>query len=323
MASYTNQTTETSMGTLSASHDCSFRVKVTPSAILSSPLPIRENSTLNEQSTSLGTREDGFSNVTVSLASVVSFETARKIDAVKTYSYTTNTSFTHENADQSNTSDHNEDNEEEDDIERIQKGRERNREHARRTRLRKKAQLQQLEQKYRSLIAERQVLNQQLQDQNVASILLGLSTITAPTTLTSDAVCSMADVGSETESDCMPGSKADDATYISDAALANTDQMPPTQRKRGFPSAQLPNNFSPLTVSINGVPTAISSKSHINWKTGIFCDESGRQSRMTAEQLEHLRYVPTFLVLFGRYSYRKYVLTLICHCTFLQFYIQS
>ena len=151
----------------------------------------------------------------------------------------------------------------EDDSERIQRGRERNREHARRTRLRKKAQLQELQGKYREMMAERTQLQQQLQERRIASILLGLST-SAP--LTND--------------DAME----EDSLFVS----PSTATIPTSRRKRGFPELA-PSNSSSGTIHIHGL--AIPSKSHINWKTGIYSDELGRPKQMTPQQLEDLRYV--------------------------------
>lgn len=58
---------------------------------------------------------------------------------------------------------------------RLERSRERNREHARRTRLRKKEQLQALKSKHKTLQAERAQLQLKLQDRHIASLLLKLS----------------------------------------------------------------------------------------------------------------------------------------------------
>jgi len=57
---------------------------------------------------------------------------------------------------------------------RLQRSRERNREHARRTRLRKKARLEELKNKAAELEEERRNLTQKLEDRSTADILLGL-----------------------------------------------------------------------------------------------------------------------------------------------------
>ena len=59
--------------------------------------------------------------------------------------------------------------------ERLARSRERNREHARRTRLRKKAQLQALQSRVKELQEESRLLKQTVEECSIASILLGLS----------------------------------------------------------------------------------------------------------------------------------------------------
>jgi nitrogen fixation-related uncharacterized protein len=223
------------------------------------------------------------------VSNVVSFDTTRSVNSLKAsvsskkHSYVTNTV-------QSGNYD---DEDEDEDDERILKGRERNREHARKTRLRKKAQLQELEQKYRTMLSERQALSQQLQDRNIASILLGLSSSEPleSTNKKTDLGSSIStNVTNESTTPTLEFERKNIVTSGVDIASSDAAQVP-TRRKRGFPEVQLPTNVSPLTINIDGIPTAIHSKSHINWKTGMYCDESGRQSKLTPQQLEDLRYV--------------------------------
>jgi hypothetical protein len=197
---------------------------------------------------------------------------------------------------------HDDDDDDDDDMERVQRGRERNREHARRTRLRKKAQLQDLQQKYRAMMVERQTLNQQLQDRRIASILLGLS---SSPSVPPNCICISNSTTTEKESDSSSiattlvemtekSFDSDDVDRMDSIASSSTTfQIATPRRKRGFPEVEHPmnNTTSTFTIKINGVPTAISTKSHINWKNGTYCDETGRQNQMTAEQLESLRYV--------------------------------
>ena len=264
-----------------------------PSAILSSLLPIRARSSSNEQSAGLGTGEEGTDTASIMVTNVVSFDMTRnsmtKSNVTKNHPHGIHSISART---------YDEDDEDEDD-ERIVKGRERNREHARKTRLRKKAQLQELEQKYRRMLAERQALNQQLQDRSIASILLGLSSSeplastisTFDVTFPVDAKRSIVSTspGLTTEQK----NQRDVEVIVDgrdDLGSADASQVS-TRRKRGFPEVQLPTNTSPLTIMINGIPTEIHSKSHINWKTGMYCDEMGRQSQLTPQQLEDLRYV--------------------------------
>lgn len=165
----------------------------------------------------------------------------------------------------------------EDESERLQRGRERNREHARRTRLRKKAQLQELQGTYRAKLAERTQLQQQLQERRIASILLGLSSSTPALEPLGDASASLGKIREAPAS----------ALEEEDALLASAPPMPMSRRKRGFPEVA-PSSLN-VTIHIQGL--AIPSKSHINWKTGMYADEMGRPKQMTPQQLEALRYV--------------------------------
>ena len=60
---------------------------------------------------------------------------------------------------------------------RLERSRERNREHARKTRLRKKARLQALQSRLIDLQQEHSVLKQNVEESNIASILLNLSSV--------------------------------------------------------------------------------------------------------------------------------------------------
>lgn len=153
---------------------------------------------------------------------------------------------------------------------RLAKSRERNREHARRTRLRKKAHLEGLQSKVKGLEAERQVLKQNLEECGVASILLGLS------------------VGDHE----MAGSVEIDESK-NDGASQMVALLATGKRKR-FLSEAMPDAHTvqaqPLTLDIDGEATTIGGgKSHINWKTGVYRDETGSKKQLTNEQLENLR----------------------------------
>ena len=126
------------------------------SVILSPVFPIQARSSSNEQTSGLGTGEEE-----AKVTNVVSFDMTRNGITLKKSSKSENYPYFNHVIISSNNYD--EDDEDEDD-ERVAKGRERNREHARKTRLRKKAQLQELEHRYRTMLAERQALNQQLQE---------------------------------------------------------------------------------------------------------------------------------------------------------------
>lgn len=147
--------------------------------------------------------------------------------------------------------------------ERIQRCRERNREHARRTRIRKKVQLEVLQTKCKNLQEEQAKLKQFLEDRQAASILLNLSG-NAPTQQelppNEDPVPNGLKEGNE---------EADITTSY--------------EKKSKIPSS------TTLCIPINGVPTVFSSKAQVNWKTGVYTDNNGEQKHLSAQQLDSLR----------------------------------
>lgn len=178
-----------------------------------------------------------------------------------------------------------EEEEEEDPQVRMARSRERNREHARRTRLRKKAQLESLQSKVKGLQAESQVLQQSLEECSIASILVGLSTAT-PTRKLTDSLLQVVDSLDQTH--CQSH-----ATEIL--------QLVGGKRKR-FVSPEAIDHKSasnqPLQLKINGKTTLIGGdKTHINWKTGVYSEQDGTQRQLTQKQLASLRYVPYSLLL--------------------------
>jgi hypothetical protein len=151
---------------------------------------------------------------------------------------------------------------------RLERSRERNREHARRTRLRKKASLEALQSKVKGLEAERQVLKQNIEECGIASILLGLSA---------------GDHDATSSVDLDSASTHDEASHMV-ALLSNG------KRKRFLSESMTERPAHPLTLDIDGKTTTIGgAKSHINWKTGFYRDELGVQKRLTTDQLETLR----------------------------------
>eukprot|EP00978_Attheya_sp_CCMP212_P008228 scaffold19232_cov50-Attheya_sp.AAC.9 len=157
---------------------------------------------------------------------------------------------------------------EEDAEERLSKSRERNREHARRTRLRKKAQLEALQTMLVDLQNKNRVLKQNVKMCSIASILIGLSS------------------GSQSASD-------DD---VADSALVEdkSDSLPMTpvngKRKRFVSECSEEPVPHQLKLTIKGKTTIIGGgKTHINWKSGVYCDENGVQQQLTQEQLKVLR----------------------------------
>lgn len=154
--------------------------------------------------------------------------------------------------------------------ERLARSRERNREHARRTRLRKKAQLQALQSRVKELQEESRLLKQTVEECSIASILLGLS-------------------GQQEEEDVTDGindlmkPRANDPTKFC--------AMPGGKRKRFLSDAdQTPQ---PMELKIRGKLTTVggagAGKTQINWKTGVFFDEEGVKKQLTPDELEDLR----------------------------------
>jgi ABC-type transport system involved in cytochrome bd biosynthesis fused ATPase/permease subunit len=154
---------------------------------------------------------------------------------------------------------------------RIARSRERNREHARRTRLRKKAQLQDLQSKVRGLQAESRVLKQSLEECSIASILVGLST---------------------GERDATIQSLLKDATKIESREIF---QVVAGKRKRFLSDASSSEQrdvtaHQVVEIKVNSKSIKVGGgRSQINWKSGFYMDEDGVQRQLTFEQLESLR----------------------------------
>ena len=164
------------------------------------------------------------------------------------------------------------DGDEEDAGRRIARSRERNRKHARRTRLRKKAQLESIQSKVKGLQAESKVLKSSLEECSIASILVGLSSRSHDATIQS-----LLNIASATE-------EKDMLKFVGG------------KRKRFVSVGDSSERVAqPLKINIDGEKTVIGGgRTHINWKTGVYNDENGTQRQLTQEQLESLRYVLTF-----------------------------
>ncbi len=163
--------------------------------------------------------------------------------------------------------------EEEDDAEqRLARSRDRNREHARRTRLRKKQQLEALQSKVKDLQEESRLLKQTIEECSIATILLELS---------------HGDDGrSEEEDDELKGIEQ----VISKAVEEKTFFTVTGKRKRFVSDADC--NPPPMKLRIKGKVTLIggtSNKAQINWKTGVYLDENGDQKQLSSDELEELR----------------------------------
>lgn len=173
--------------------------------------------------------------------------------------------------------DEDDDDSEEDTERRIARSRERNREHARRTRLRKKAQLEALQSKVKGLKAESEVLKQSLEECSLASILVGLSHNTKKNVDT--VTKSLINVTTSSSESC-------------NREAEEIAQLVGGKRKR-FVTPEMEDKSAsnqPLKLKINGKVTWIGGmRTHINWKTGVYSDENGVQKQLTQQQLESLR----------------------------------
>ncbi|GKY90778.1 hypothetical protein MPSEU_000050600 [Mayamaea pseudoterrestris] len=153
---------------------------------------------------------------------------------------------------------------------RMARSRERNREHARRTRLRKKAQLEHLRTKIKSLEATKQTLRQQIEECSIASILINLSgELNDP-------------LQDEETKQLLDGN---DLKSRKAASLANR-----SKRKRFVSDGDDDVPHPPLRLEIDGETKLIGEgKAQVNWKTGVYSDETGMHAKLSAEQLENLR----------------------------------
>jgi hypothetical protein len=155
--------------------------------------------------------------------------------------------------------------------ERLARSRDRNREHARRTRLRKKQQLEALQKRVKELQEESRLLKQTIEECSIASILLGLSSGDASG---SDDDFDLQDIES------IMSSSAQDKTFFTITG----------KRKRFVSDADL--YLPPMKLKIKGKLTMIGGnncKAQINWKTGVYHDEDGKQQQLTHDELEELR----------------------------------
>jgi prefoldin subunit 5 len=177
----------------------------------------------------------------------------------------------------SNTSDEEDKDCEEDAERRIARSRERNREHARRTRLRKKAQLESLQSKVKGLQADSKVLKQSLEECSIASILVGLAS--GETHTMTQSLVNEATVDGEQDLRIVGGKRK---RFVSDVS----DRIPQA-----------------LKINIDGQNTLIGGgRTHINWKTGIYSDENGNKRQLNHDHLESLRYVSSTMLSYNRIS---------------------
>mmetsp|Transcript_12447 Transcript_12447/g.20656 ORF Transcript_12447/g.20656 Transcript_12447/m.20656 type:complete len:377 (+) Transcript_12447:41-1171(+) len=181
--------------------------------------------------------------------------------------------------DDSHNSIHSGSDDEEDANKRLARSRERNREHARRTRLRKKAQLDALQTKAKGLEEESIVLKQSIEECSIASILVGIS-------------CT-SNINAAEANKSVTNTLLDVSNFDKDGngkRAAPKIVMSGSKRKRFVSEDVMERAPQPLKLNINGQSTLIGGgKTHINWKSGVYCDENGVQRQLTQQQLETLR----------------------------------
>lgn len=159
---------------------------------------------------------------------------------------------------------------------RVARSRERNREHARRTRLRKKAQLEALQLKVQKLQAESKVLQQKLEECHIASILVGLSS-GSQDSLIQELVAKA--------NECQDKGVVQLVGKRKRFVVTNGDGT--DMEETGNEAS---NKTQPLQIRIDGKLTRIGGgRTHINWKSGVYSDEEGTQRKLSREQLESLR----------------------------------
>lgn len=155
---------------------------------------------------------------------------------------------------------------------RLARSRDRNREHARRTRLRKKQQLESLQGKVKELQDESKLLKQTIEECSIASILLELSN------------------GDERRNQKVDEDAMGIEKIISKSVEERTFFTVNGKRKRFVSDADC--NPPPMKLKIKGKVTLIggnNNKAQINWKTGVYVDEDGQQKQLTPTELEGLR----------------------------------
>ena len=159
-----------------------------------------------------------------------------------------------------------------DDGERRLLARERNKEHARKTRLRKKEQLQSLKSKVSELEEEGRRLKQQIEACSVASILVGLSHGSS--------------TGQEDDKSGAESSSSQTKNY--------GETLSGGKRKRFLSLDGEEPSPPPMELNVKGHITLVGGpagegKTQINWKTGVYYDDQGKRHQLTKKELEELR----------------------------------
>jgi bZIP transcription factor len=165
--------------------------------------------------------------------------------------------------------------EDESDNNRLSRCRERNREHARKTRLRKKAHILSLQNKVKILSEEHSKLKQRIDECSIASILIGLGTSSTISNdilpIDSDRTISLMDEDQNARVALLTEGSKKCRRLLVDSVFRDTNG-----RSESFDSKES---------TMDGIP----GKRHVSWKTGIFHEPNGQQRRLTEAELDALR----------------------------------
>jgi exonuclease VII large subunit len=182
--------------------------------------------------------------------------------------------------------------------------RERNRLHARQTRLRKKARMEILREQVRELQAQGQELRQTLEDCRTAFILAGLSGTSGDTAVSVSSHIQSLLIGTDlpgvsmlssslSVEHCDDDEEEEEEVEEEEEDDDKEDENIGTQPNRLCKRKKL---AQPLTLVVHGGQTIQFGVGHchLNWKTGVYYQSSmgiGKSCQLTREQLETLRYV--------------------------------
>ena len=160
---------------------------------------------------------------------------------------------------------------------RLRRSRERNREHARRTRQRKKAQLQTLQSRVAELQEEGRRLEEAFKDCSTANILLGLNNPAMARTVS--------DLFKSREDASLREAMGDNAS--DGEGSPRVRPVSPTSSKSSLDDPDLERSASALTqISADDEPV---NKPTIHWKSGYALDSRGARKDLTPAELDKMR----------------------------------
>lgn len=196
------------------------------------------------------------------------------------------------------------------DSDRLNRSRERNREHARKTRMKKKENLKNLQKKMRVLQAQGLLLKQNIEDCATASLLLSLdnkkhatgdgchvipglpptpslgpSSPPSPPSI-AETLHEVLQMTARTKP--LPDDVVDDLTseYGSRKRrriVSGADELDHVQQRLASIQSE-----QRITDALDRFASTM-NRSNINWKTGMYCDSNGTQKRLSVPELEKLR----------------------------------